>query len=415
MEDSDSELKLSEPLEIPAERYLSQSISDLLRDVPDSASQSPDDDQIVPPSAAPKDRMPDNEFSIKCPVCDTLLYATEDEIGQHKTCLDCYSEVEITRPRPKPRRVNDVVDADYEGQVFALSEPVSRDIYDATTSSYDPKSFGQQALRNAERELDRQNEETFELPSSPLWTGLFRFLADASVVVRWLVSAALLGSMAKLTLATIAWMSAGGPELFWALVGAMGLVVLTVLSVVVIGTTCLTILQDTANGQDAITQWPESGFLDLIGESLVFALAVFYSILPGLIPFVIAGAFGVLLEARWVFLGLSLYVFFPVVQMSLLETASLSTPFSQPILASIRAEFLLWCTFYLSSFAIALFVALTALAGLQPTLSTLVLMLLAGVWVLALFLYFRLLGRLAWACQVRPLMKSNESDEDQDL
>ena len=194
----------------------------------------------------------------------------------------------------------------------------------------------------------------------------------------------------------------------------MALVLLTVLSVVVIGSTCLTIMQDTANGQDVITQWPDSGLLDLVGESLAFALAVFYSILPGLIPFVIAGALGVLLETRWFFLGLSLYVFFPVVQMSLLESASLSTPFSQPILASIRAEFWLWCTFYLTSFAIALIVALTMLAGLRSQCSLFVLMLLAGVWVLALFLYFRLLGRLAWACQVRPLEKGDESDEDKD-
>jgi hypothetical protein len=322
--------------------------------------------------------------------------------------------VEITRPHPKPRRVNEVIDADYEGQVFSLSEPVPRDIYNATESGQNPKTLGEQALRDAERELDRQVEETFELPSSPLWTGLFRFLPHATVLLRWLVSAVLLGGITKLTLATVAWSGVGGPVWFLALLGTAALVMLTVLSVVVIGSTCLTIMQDTANGHDAITQWSESGPLELAGESLVFAFAVFFSILPGMILFGLTGALGMVLGTRWIFLGLSLYVFFPVVQMSLLESNSLSTPFSQPILVSIREEFLLWCTFYLTSLAIALIMALTTLAGLRSQLSMLVLILLGGVWVLALFLYFRLLGRLAWACQVRPLEKSDESDEEED-
>ncbi len=58
------------------------------------------------------------------------------------------------------------------------------------------------------------------------------------------------------------------------------------------------------------------------------------------------------------------------------------------------------------TFAIALLVALT-LAPLRADLSTVVVMFLGVVWALAIFLYFRLLGRLAWACQVRPLEKDD--------
>ena len=154
---------------------------------------------------------------------------------------------------------------------------------------------------------------------------------------------------------------------------------------------------------------PEA-LLELAGDALAFALAVFYSILPGLVLFGLAGALGMPLETRWIFLGLSLYLFFPSVQMSILESDSLSTPLSQPIVASIRKEFLLWFTFYLSSFALALMVAIT-LAGLRLQFPTIGLMFLSALWVLALFLYFRLLGRLAWACQVRPLEKSDEDEK----
>ncbi len=96
----------------------------------------------------------------------------------------------------------------------------------------------------------------------------------------------------------------------------------------------MAILQDSANGQDEITQWATGGPLELAGDALAFAMAVFYSILPGLVLFGLAGALGMPLETRWIFLGLSLYLFFPLVQMSILESDSLSTPLSLPIVAS---------------------------------------------------------------------------------
>ncbi|MHB0957399.1 MAG: DUF4013 domain-containing protein [Pirellulaceae bacterium] len=423
-QESDDDLKLSAPIEIPAERFLPQRLADLLDEAAGPPAQISDNEASIPPTDSPMGQGPagqgpadrgtlHDEYAIKCPVCDTLLYATEDEIGQRMTCPDCYSQVEITRPRPKPRRVNEVIDANFEGQLFSLSEPVPRDIYHGTESGQDPKTFGEQALRDAERELDRKTEDSFELPASPLWTGLFQFLADAAVLMRFLVSAALLGGITKLSMATVAWSTAGGAEWFLALIGTTALVALTVLSVIVIGGTCLTILQDTANGQDKVTQWPTGGPVEMVGDVLAFAFALFYSILPGLVVFGITGSLGMPLTTRWIFLGISVYLFFPVVQMSILEADSLTTPLSRPIVTALRDEFLLWFTFYLTTFAIALLLAIT-LASLRPHFSTAVLMLFGAVWALALFLYFRLLGRLAWACQVRPLEKAGSSAEEKD-
>ena len=61
---------------------------------------------------------------------------------------------------------------------------------------------------------------------------------------------------------------------------------------------------------------------------------------------------------------------------------------------------------YLMTFAIALLVALT-LSPVRADTATGVVMLLAVVWVLGIFLYYRLLGRLAWACQGRLLEKAD--------
>jgi flagellar biosynthesis protein FliQ len=97
-----------------------------------------------------------------------------------------------------------------------------------------------------------------------------------------------------------------------------------------------------------------------------------------------------------------LYAFLPITQLSILESASLVNPLSGPILRSLHHQFLLWCTFYLMTFVISLIVAII-LASVQVDHPTLVFIIAAVLIAFATFLYMRLLGRLAWACQMPPL------------
>ena len=118
-------------------------------------------------------------------------------------------------------------------------------------------------------------------------------------------------------------------------------------------------------------------------------------------------------ETTWLLAGLSVYVFFPVAQLSILESASLTNPLSKPILASLRNQFLLWCTFYI----MALFIALAvAIALFSARLNHPPAMFVArGIFLVAAgFLYFRLLGRLAWACQMSPLRETSSRDDTTD-
>ncbi len=166
------------------------------------------------------------------PCVTRWLYATEDEIGQQKTCPDCHSVVEITPPRPKPRRVNEVLDTDYEGQLFALSEPVSREIYETAESGQNPKTMGEQALRNAEREYDRQVTRR-RMSCRRVRSGRASFdfsRTPRSCCGSWWPRCCW-GAWLKLTLATVAWSSAGGTEWFLALMGTTALIALMVLSV----------------------------------------------------------------------------------------------------------------------------------------------------------------------------------------
>ncbi len=338
-------------------------------------------------------------FAVKCPTCDTLLYATEDEIGQPKTCPDCFSIVEVKRPRAKPQRVNKVVDADYAGDSFKLSEPVPLDIYHQTELGLNPKTLGEEALRRAEQAYDERKAGESELPPIPLWDGLFRFLPHLPMAARLLFAALLLGGTAKLLMATVIWASVGGRGTMVALFATLALAILVVVDYAYLGTICLWILQESANGRDNFTEWPDlTTPVEWLLEAIPAALAVFYAILPGMGVYLAAGALGMPASTRWLFLLLSLYLFLPIVQLSLLEADSLTAPASRSILHSLSRDFLLWATLYLMTFAIALIVAIT-LSRVRLDTPTGVVMLWGVVWALGLFLYYRLLGRLAWACQ----------------
>jgi DNA-directed RNA polymerase subunit M/transcription elongation factor TFIIS len=407
--DADEEMRLSDPVDVPADRFLPTALTNALQDATDaSAPQSGTEPPSAP--AAPRDHGPvdDGAFAVKCPTCDTLVYVTADEIGQQKTCPDCFSIVEVTQPRPKPRRVNEVVDADYEGHTFKLSEPVSLDIYHRTERGLDPKTLGEEALRKAEQAYDERKKGEAELPEIPLWDGLFRFLPHLSIVGRLVLAAALLGGAAKLAMAAVVLAGAGHAAAVLALILTFFVIALFGVACTFTFCTCLWILQESANGHDEITDWPE--LLQLLEwplEALPAALAVFYAILPGLGVFLLAGVLGMPASTRWIFLLVSLYLFLPITQLSLLESDSLTMPASPAILGSLSKDFLLWATLYLMTFAIALLVALT-LSLTRITTPTVVVMLLAVVWVLGIFLYYRLLGRVAWACQVRLLRQRAE-------
>ena len=141
---------------------------------PGAEDELPFPARIEPPTAARP--QPPHEFAIKCPVCDTLVYVTEKEIGQRRTCPDCFSTIDITPPRPKPRRVNEVDDADYaDDEPFELSAPAELDLYRPSGRDGPTRTVGEQALRNAERELAERERDETGLPGAPLWTGVFQF------------------------------------------------------------------------------------------------------------------------------------------------------------------------------------------------------------------------------------------------
>jgi hypothetical protein len=341
-----------------------------------------------------------------------MIYATPPDIGTKRQCPDCYSAVEIQTPRPKQRRTSDVVDADYDDDDFALAPAAEVEVFKPKHTDVAAGSADEDVLSKARREqLEREREEP-DLPLAPLWNGAFAFLPDSHLIGRMVACGVLVGLAMALALAVAGWVRSGDTEkLFYGLVGSFFLVALVAVTAIYWLSNLLTILQDSAEGCRQIESWPESSVGEWFEESLWVQLATFFAITPGMLVSLTSGLTGIPAGVCWLLTGLSFYAFFPVTQLSLLETGSLTNPYSKPILDSVRDQFLLWCTFYIMTFFLALAVGIVFFSiGDDPPVP--IWLAVGGFFSLASFLYFRLLGRLAWACQMRPLLQTGKDDQD---
>lgn len=418
-DDSESDdYKLADAIKLPPHLSVSKGLGHLIDryiEPPpddDASEEKPterDLDPAVPPAPPPEER----SFAIKCPVCDTMLQVTEEEIGTEKKCPDCFSFIEIRRPPPKRPRVNPVVESDETDEEFTLSDPVSLDIYKPTAGDSEPRTVGEEALRNARRAGAQRATAAPDSDLSPLWTGMFDFLYDPVTIVRIAIPGILLGGLMKLAFVVAGAAFSPNPmHQFLGMIGSVAAVVLGVITISLASTNFLTVLQQSAEGVGRIERWPENNLIEWLAESIPVLMAIFFAAAPGMLPILLFAGIRTDLALVGLLLGGSLYLFFPITQMSILESASVATPISTPIIDSLREQFLFWCTFYIMTFFLTLAVAITLsfVSLSHPT---------AGVVALGIFmsfagmLYARLLGRLVWACRTRFVNEDEEEQEEE--
>lgn len=408
------EYRLSDAVELPRHRSVSQALGELIdrHATPEGQSEGGDEERREP--AASPAAQPPSSFLVKCPVCDTMLNATEDEIGTTMKCPDCFSSIQIKRPPPKRPRVNPVAESE-DKEEFKLSDPVPLDIYRPTDKDAAPRTLGEEALRDARLAQAERERGGSDLPLSPLWTGVFDFLADAAVMLRIVLTGVLLAITAKLGCKAVILMGAGDPgSQFFGIVAGIAGLFLGAIAVSYASANFLNVLQESAEGGKKIINWPENSLAEWVTESFAFLMAVFFAVIPGMLGALTFRAIVMRPEIAWLIVGFSAYAFFPITQLSILESTSLTNPASKPIVESLRDQFLLWCTFYIMTFFVALpvAVALSLLRPGHPTLGFIA----VGLFVsFAAILYARLLGRLAWACQMGPVLENqDEHDTGQD-
>ncbi len=160
----------------------------------------------------------------------------------------------------------------------------------------------------------------------------------------------------------------------------------------------VTIVHDTSHGADAIESWPNLLRLEGLGEFVYTVNALILSALPGVVA---APVWQWLAVPRFLGIGVTVPVLFPVFLLSMLETRSPTDPVSLPVWRSLLWAWRAWLLFYVLALAVALVAAALLAAAIGQVGGAAGLVATAVLPTAAWMIYFRLLGRLAWFCSGR--------------
>ncbi|MEX0611197.1 MAG: hypothetical protein WD229_03675, partial [Pirellulales bacterium] len=134
-----------------------------------------------------------NYIAVRCLRCDTLMYATEKQVGQTIACPDCGRKQVVPAPsKPAPKR--SVLSADADTPVLdPAAEPGERPSVLAASSrgmDYEEEQDAAfaQAMQKSQRtgkpmEIDRRGRPV--MPRWPLLTGILPFPFYAGCPTRW--------------------------------------------------------------------------------------------------------------------------------------------------------------------------------------------------------------------------------------
>lgn len=334
---------------------------------------------------------------VRCSHCDTLMYATENQVGQTLTCPDCGTKhVVPPAPRPKPKR--SVLTSAAETPALDLAAdpgerpPVILPPRRQMVYEEERKAELAQALDKARRTgkplpFDARGRPI--LPRWPLVTGIAPFLFSRGVPVRWLALSVGFMFAASIVLSGLEAAVAGG---MGALYGMCAFAIGIILSLIVLAAACtfvVSIIIESSEGNQRIQYWPD--VFDWFANLLYVSVAALVSAFPGwaIAHFATRDSQQV---ALWI--GGSLFVCLPIVLLSQLEINSPWGVLSAKVLASVARCPFSWLLFYLEVAAIvAVCGAVTVFAARSG----------AGIalwpvplYVVGLLLFARLLGRLGW-------------------
>lgn len=339
-------------------------------------------------------------IAVVCRMCQTLMYATEDQVGASLKCPDC-GTANVVPPRespaetvPEPARDDDELQIDAAldpGERPAVIVPPRRPMLYEEEEEAERVRQAEKAARGERRGPRYDMSGRPVMPRWPLVTRVLPFLFTRGVPVRWgVLSVGLMAIGGLMQLGN--WMMSQGQ---FGVVGGfsfliMGFVVL-VIWLAATSAIAVTIVAESSEGNDEIQRWPAPVFTEWWGELLYVIIATLVSPCPGWLA-------GHLVpnspEAKvLLFLG-SMIVFFPIILLSQLEVGSPFGISSARVLASLVRLPFTWLFFFAELTALAAgWIGLTFLVDMfVPVLDVLT----TPLFVAALFLAARLLGRLGW-------------------
>ncbi|WP_143543691.1 hypothetical protein [Rhodopirellula sp. MGV] len=330
----------------------------------------------------------EDDFRVRCPVCESMISVTASQSGKTIKCGDCHSDVRIGKPPRKKQKQSPSLET---AATFRFSEAK-----EGKRPSDPMQRSAEQLLAEASREEPDEEQQlamAFDAPSMVDWLkSVFGIFLDVGVLVHLLglsvilaVPAAVISPYPKLSILLLP-------------LGLLG----TTLAV-----SCgFAILFSVANDADRVEDWPTvdpASWFDMLW--LVIA-ATAISVGPA---YVISTVF-----AATPIMTLSLVMFcvftaFPIILLSMLDMETVTMPFSADVAKSLTRCQDDWGVFYFATgslfamlFGYFIFCPETPIGlGIGIVLA-----------IVVVFLYFAILGRLAVAISGVVELGSLESPAD---
>lgn len=380
----------------------------------------------------------DYEFSVVCMICGTRIDVNDSLIGKKIKCHDCHSAVDVRTPPPDRRRAPVHAESTADDDDFGLSA-----VADTAAVSSPYHSIANDLIANAEREVvcerptatpqqkrdptldslqraeeslaEADEEERPTLPSAPFRTGILKFLIDPLSIGRLVVLGLVFFVVVGAIEGAITSADGGAQSQFVSVLYRMFAITVGAVFATNLAVSLLGILQDTANGKDAIESWPDINFLDWIGQAFYLFSALFMAVLPAAVLAKVVSLIGAPDSLYWLIAiaggSLGLLAIFPFALVSMLESGSAVVPVSQPIIRSLRLALGSWIVFtVLSVLLVGTGLGLGAVRVMWPN-SSVMNFVVALLEILLFAIYFRLLGRLTWCCDEAVLAEDIRLEE----
>jgi hypothetical protein len=360
-------------------------------------------------------------IAIPCPKCDTLFYATEQQVGQTMACPDCGRKQVVpplAKPQHKPSPLTNAAntpmldpDAAPTERPSAFTPEMRQKIDEEERNSEYGRALEESRRTGKPMKIDVRGRPI--LPRAPLLTGVWRMLFTEEVIARWILSSIVLGFAGQFLGEALLTPIQGMAEAIKLIFTVLGMV-LAALWFAIVGPFIVAIVGESADGHDKLNQPPRLFAFDWFNELFCFVTAASVAGLCGL---------GMSQLLRLTPLGSSAQgaivavVVIMVLPFALLSTLLEGSPFgiiSPRLVSSLGRCAGAWLLFYVQTLALAAFAGAAAwmLAhAIQPGGSglTVLVWLFAPLGIAALFVDMRLLGRLAWLISERMPEKDEES------
>ncbi len=344
-----------------------------------------------------RDRHP-QYIAVHCRLCQTLMHARPEQVGQMLDCPDCGTKTVVVAPaeEPPPRQVL-VPDGD-EYQLDESSAPAERPLPAAA------RRMEEESAKPGKSESKPGSSASKKRPRLPLVFGAPWMLVRSPLPVWWFglslwltILMALLtvpGQMGSLGAAGGRAGVAGG--VMMAVLAYAGVCILGPIWLAGMAALCGSVLEESSDGVDRLASPPGRDFIEWFSWLWVMAVSAGASTLPGwavgaAVDWAAAeGGFAFPLNIQVLAPVLGAVLCFPVMLLSALENGSSMEVFSKRVWASLLRRPLHWLLFYVEVGLLG--VGCVAVVSLASDFAWAA----APAIVAAGLVYFRLLGRLGW-------------------